>query len=220
MTTEITRYRLRITFTEPLLGSVPLNADVYTDFVASKAQPVKVPTGKGTIELPHLNGDAATEVATVADLDIKGRTGFHRDADGKPYLYNYTVKGFLKEAWRALRQQKKRLSTGLTNGVSKIDTQIFVSPRLIPLHVTRPVEVDVLERPLRAQTAMGPRVALASSEMLPAQTWFDCELDVLLPDAITEDLLAEWFGYGRYLGMGQWRSGGFGTFSHTLRRIE
>ena len=206
----IAKYKLRIEFTEAILGSTPLNAEVYTDFVASRAAKTKA---------TNLNGNVAEEVLTVQDLDIKGRTGFHRDEAGKPYIYNYVVKGFMKETWRALRQQRNRLSAKLTAGASKIDMQLFVFPRLIPLIVSNPSASGILERPLRAQTPQGPRVALAASEMLPERTVLTCELHVLLPDVLTQELLTEWVEYGQYSGIGQWRSGGYGTFAAKLTRI-
>ena len=48
------RYKLRVTFTEALLGSVPLNAEVYTDYIATKAAKVG-----------NANGTVATEVMTI-----------------------------------------------------------------------------------------------------------------------------------------------------------
>lgn len=208
----VTRYKLRITFTEPLLGSAPLNAEVYTDFIASKLE------ASG-------NGDGARAQRIAEELDTlpegdKGKTGFHRDQDGTPLLLDYHVKGLFKEAWQACREQPRRKSAALKAGKSKINKHVFVFPRHLRLHVTRPTEVGVVERPLRAETMQGPRVALAASEMVPEGTYFDCELHVLAPEIITEDLLNEWLGYGRYLGMGQWRSGSWGRYEYRLRKLE
>lgn len=205
---DITKYKLRVTFTEPLLGSAPLNADVYSTYIASKA-----PAAAAS------NGTTLAELETLVDGD-KGRTGFHRLEDGTPILYDYVFRGFFKEACGALRQQRNRQSAALKAYKTKIDAHLFVFPRHIPLRVTRPQEVGVLERPLRADTMQGPRVALAASEMLPAQTWLECQLHVLAPEIITEALLREWLEYGKYLGLGQWRSGSWGRFEFRLTEFR
>lgn len=102
---------------------------------------------------------------------------------------------------------------------SKVDNLVFVEPRRILLNLEHPEsETEYLERPLRAETAQGPRVALARSEMLPAGTWFECELKVL-GEVVSEDLLRDLLGYGNFKGMGQWRNGGFGRFDFELTKV-
>ena len=139
------RYKLRVTFTEALLGSVPLNAEVYTDYIATKAAKVG-----------NANGTVATEVMTIESADVKGRTGFHRDEAGNPLLMNYVVKGFAKEACGANRQIPGSKSAALKAYKSKIDALVFVEPRYIKLNVTNPQAVGVLERPLRASLRPTP----------------------------------------------------------------
>ena len=56
----------------------------------------------------------------------------------------------------------------------------------------------------------GERVALANSETVPAGTWFEC--DVLAFDDSLWDAIEEWLNYGKFNGLGQWRSSGKGTF--------
>jgi hypothetical protein len=70
------QYAARITFTEAILGSAPLDEEVYTTYIASKA-----PAG--------LNGTAQSELELMEEADIKGRTGFLRDENKRPLLMNY-----------------------------------------------------------------------------------------------------------------------------------
>ena len=203
------KYAVRITITEPLLGSVPLDAEIYSTYIASKA-----PAG-------NLNGNVDAEVLTLdahEALDIKGRTGFHRDEQGRPLIMNYVIKGYLKEAWQAMRQVPGSEAAKLKAGKSKIDALLFVQPRYIVLNVPggRSAE-SVNERPLRAETPRGPRVALAASEELPKGTWCDVRLSILAPNVITDELLRELFDYGQFLGLGQWRSGGQGCFDCNVK---
>lgn len=201
-----TIYAARITYSEPLLGSAPLNAEVYTDYIASKAPPPL-----------HANGTAAAEVETIEEIDIKGRTGFHRGERGEPLLLDYHWKGFLKEAWQSMRQIAGSESAALKAGKSRIDQLVFVEPRYIVLHLPAGGREETLERPLRAETAKGPRVALAASDMLPAGTWCDVRIVLLAPNVVGEALLREWLEYGRWRGMGGWRNGSFGRFTFNLK---
>ena len=195
------KYRLTVTLTEPILGSQP-QRDVATDFLRKKA-----------IDAGAEAEDVDETIASIPEELEKGTTGFHRGPEGQLVLWNYQIKGFIKEAG------------GVFNGVnvekvknlrSKIAATVFVSPRLIPL-ATPVQEPTINERPLRAMTMQGPRVSLARSEELPAGVSFTCEIAVLKPE-VTEALLRELLDYGQFQGLGQWRSGGFGTFSYELAK--
>lgn len=99
---------------------------------------------------------------------------------------------------------------------SKIENLVFVVPRQIPLIVPEGGRIDFLERPLRAETALGPRVAIARSEMLPEGTHLSCGLEVY-EGQITEEILRDLLTYGEHKGLGQWRNGGFGAMTFILR---
>ena len=77
--------KVRLTFTEPLLGTWPSNQNVARDYIASKSP------------------DAATIEDEIAALGVdatanKAMTVFPRSAEGQPILYDYQVKGFFKDA--------------------------------------------------------------------------------------------------------------------------
>lgn len=187
---------IRITFTQPLLGSAP-KTDIYRDWIATRN--------------PDPNG-ADEETATApANLD-KGVTGFHRLEDSYAF-YDYVVLGFFKEACSALRRIPDSLSAKVKAHRQIIDTLIFVNPRLIRL--IPPAgwngEMELLSRPLRAQTAQGERVTIAVSEMLPAGTAAEFEIELL--GGVTIENVREWLDYGSRRGLGQWRNGRYGTFT-------
>lgn len=89
-----------------------------------------------------------------------------------------------------------------------IDGNVFVSPRKIPFAVDG--DMGDCQRPLRAKTMQGERVALANSETIPAGSTltftFECFND--------EDFkwIREVLDYGKYRGLGQWRNSGKGKF--------
>lgn len=187
---------IRITFTQPILGSAP-KTDVYRDWIATRN--------------PDANG-ADEETATAPNLE-KGVTGFHRLAEGQPAFYNYVIPGFFKEACSALRRIPDTLSAKVKAHRQIIDTLIFVGPRQIPL--TPPPgwsgEMELFSRPLRAQTAQGERVAIAVSEMLPAGTTAEFQIEIL--GGVSSETVREWLDYGQRRGIGQWRNGSYGTFT-------
>ena len=198
--------KVRITFTEPVLGTRPADPELHTRFVASKAP------------------DAKTMAEEVADLgaqevDERTKTIFMKMEDGTPFLYSYTLKGFFKETARTMKKVPGSLTNKETQYIKTIDNFIKVvgpmkdKPRIMPLYM--PIDLDLTatdnQRPLRASTPQGERVALAHSEEAPAGTYFECTI-VFLRES-DKKLVREWLDYGSWKGMGQWRNSGLGTFT-------
>ncbi len=225
-----TRYYVRLGFTQGVLGTVPKSDELYKRYIASKA-PASMDTSD---ELETVLPKDADEF--LQQMANKGWTGFHTDAENRPLLYDYAFKGFFKEVCGSLRTSTKSESFKLTSFKKRIDKLLFVAPRQIVLHmpegmtmeqIYRKVEIGgetrlmlpVLERPIRVQTAQGERVALVCSDMCPPGTW--CEFTVTtLGSSITFGMMQEWLKYGVLGGMGQWRSGGYGTFRVDVRVDE
>lgn len=203
-------YNIKLTFTEALLGGVPKNRELYTDYILSKAPQ------DGTI--------IDDELDTIpADTIEKGTTGFHTTEDGQPILYDYLIKGYLKDACGMLARageggEGSTHSAKLKAYKKVIDGLVFVFPRRIPLVLPPGAALSIVERPLRAQTAQGERVALARSESAPAGTTLTFKVRIL--GALSEAILREWFDYGELRGLGQWRNSGVGRFTYTLDKPE
>lgn len=192
---------VRITFTEPLLGTSPANKEIYRDFIGSKAP------------------DASTLEDEVAALGAggvveKGLTVFPRMEDGTPFLYDYQIKGFFKDTCGGLRKVKGTKSSGIKAFKKEIDKLIFPQPRRIPIRFEGPV--GECQRPLRAQTPQGERIGLAISEEIPAGA--QAEFSVVCLDEGHEAAVREWLDYGAFSGLGQWRNSGKGRF--TWEEIE
>ncbi len=177
-----------------------MNQELYADYIATK--------------LPDGNGDASDELAAVEEMTEKGTTDFHR-LDGAPIIYDYVIKGFFKDAARCCDGFLIRSPPEMTAYKKIIDGLVFIRPRQIP--ITAFGAVSILERPLRAQTAQGERVALARSEMLPDGSEIEFVIDLL--DAKLELAVREWLDYGSRRGLGQWRNGGYGTFLYTMDEV-
>lgn len=191
-------YKIRLTFTEPLLGTVPMDKEVYSNYILDKKA--------------DLNGEG-DELETIRD--DKGKTGFHMDGN-TPIIYDYVIKGFMKDACGMMRRVDKSASSKVTAFKKIIDGLVFVTPRRIPIVTEGPI--GVLERPLRAQTAQGERVALAYSEMIPTGSALEFELIVLDDGTVNEALIKEWLNYGALRGLGQWRNGSYGRFKADIAK--
>lgn len=187
--------KVRLTFTEEVLGTASSNPEIHDEFIASKAP------------------DAMSREEEVAALGVeevveKSMTIFPKQ-DGKPFLYDYQIKGFFKDACGMLRKVKGSESSKVKAYKKEIDGLIFVEPRIIPLVFEG--EIGSCQRPLRASTAQGERIALANSETVPAGTTIEFTVKCFLDSDAA--LVREWLDYGALRGIGQWRNSGKGKFT-------
>lgn len=190
------KLHIKLTFTAPVLGTSPTNEDIYRDFIGSKAPDAQSVED----EVSALGVDAVIE---------KGMTVFPRTEDGRPFFYDYQIKGFFKDSCGGLRKVTGSESSKIKAYKKEIDKLIFPQPRQIPIDFEG--EMGKRERPLRAATAQGERISLACSEQIPAGA--TCEFDVVLLSDSHEKALREWLDYGCLSGIGQWRNSGMGRFS-------
>lgn len=200
--------KVRITFTEALLGTLAGNKEIATEFIASKH-----PDG--------VQEDEAEAIENVEESLEKASTIFWQE-DGKPFLWDYQFKGFFKSACEAMismeaHTQEELKKVRLTRYLYKktIDKMIFVYPRKIFLQVPNNQKSKECERPLLGETMRGERVCLARSEELIAGTYVDIEI-LVLNEKRHKEYIAPWLDYGALMGMGQWRSSGKGRFKWEL----
>lgn len=196
------RMKVKLTFIDEILGSQPNDKEIYSNFIAAKAPDAK------TLE-------QEIEEFGAVEVDAKGTTVFARNADGDPCLKAYQIKGFFKAACGALRRVPGTRSSKCKAYKKVIDDTIFVYPdaddpasRLIPIDFDG--EISVCQRPLRAQTMQGERVALASSESIVAGA--SIVFDIEFYNDSDKALICEWLDHGKRNGLSQWRNSGKGAF--------
>ena len=190
--------KVRVTMFEEILGTASANPEIHEEFIASKA-----PDAPSREE----------EVAAVGADEVfeKGMTVFPR-VNGEPIAWDYQWKGFFKDACGCLRKIPGSACEKIKAYKKEIDGLIFVEPRAIPIRFDG--EMGICQRPLRGQTAQGERIALASSESIPAGATMTFEIRMLLPEH--EKAVREMLDYGRLRGFGQWRNSGKGRFTWEL----
>lgn len=199
--TNQTTIKVKLTFTEEVLGTANSNPDIHREYIASKA------------------ADAATTEEEVEALGVdavveKTMTIFPKNENGVPFLYDYQIKGMFKDSAGMLKRSPGSKSSKIKAYKKEIDGLIFVEPRKIPFALSGPI--GDCQRPLRASTPQGDRVALADSETVPAGSSITFEIILLNKDL--EPAVREWLDYGALRGVGQWRNSGKGRF--TWEEIE
>ena len=198
---ETNTIKVKLTFTEGILGTSPNDEDIYKNFIVDKAR-------KNGAEIDvKTEGEEVAALPTDEEIE-KGMTVFPRTADGQPFLYDYQLKGYFKDTCAMLKKIDGTLSSKIKAYKKEIDGLIFPYPRQI---VFENVEMDICQRPLRAQTMQGERIALAMSEEIKAGTTVTFEVKCLQKSQL--DLVREWLNYGAFRGIGQWRNSGKGRFT-------
>ena len=190
---RVLNYDVEVELTEPLLGTVPKNKEVYTQYIESKRPEDQAP------------GGAVAEAETVEDLEEKGWTGFHSDETGL-FVYDYYIKGFFKNAANILKDE-----FSVPAFRSKINDYVFVYPRRVHLGGLKEPS-DILERPIRVMTMQGPRVSIIRSDLVAAGTVIKFRLEYIENKKFKPEFLEQLMEYGKRQGFGQWRNGSYGRF--------
>lgn len=209
---------VKITFTEPLLGTLPANPNIAKEFILSRFP------GEGLAE------DEEQALSDPNEEFEKGITVFARDAEKRPMLWDYQIKGFFKDACLAMiesgeltLESLKKDRLGLYTYKREIDNLIFATPRRIVIALPDtvdwpgwdqlpegPMGLRLLQRPLRKENPRGGTVCLATSEAIPPDATMEfsvtCLNEKLMPYVV------RWLNYGTWKGMGQWRNASYGRF--------
>ena len=187
--------KVRITFLEEVLGTASADPEIHANFIASNAP--DAPSRKEEIE-----------AVGVEEVTEKSMTVFPRGKDGQPIFWDYQINGFFKDACGMLRKVPDSNSSKIKAYKKEIDGLIFVEQREIPIQFEG--EIGNCQRPLRAQTAQGERVALANSETIPAGATIEFSILCMVDSHVAA--VREWLNYGELRGIGQWRNSGKGRF--------
>ena len=213
---------IRMTFTENVLGTSPSDPDVYRQFIAPAVEDTHTADG-GIALAKEAKAEREAECIENGNSEDDGRQGvtvFPRDSDGNPFIYDYQIKGFLKDACGGLRRVPGTACSKVKAYKKIIDTCIFPLERTIPIIGPdgNPPKVGLCSRPLRAQTAQGDRVAIATSEEIPEGSSVKFRLLCAEKDGLS--IVSECFSYGRLRGFGQWRNSGKGRFAWELYEFD
>ena len=205
--------RVRLTFTDEILGTASARPDVHEKFIASKAP------------------DAATREQEVAAVGVEqaikdAMTVFPKNEDGEPIFWPYQILGMFKSAQQAINQSvdksnRKESKQYMASYKSKLDLGVFIKATdsewgdrsMIVIHMPEGTEMSNCERPLRCETMQGPRVSLANSETCPIGSWIEFDIRTMTADLM--ERVRSYLDFGLYNGLGQWRNSGKGRYRWT-----
>ena len=187
--------KVRLDFFEEILGTANTDPEIHRNFIASNAPDAQ--TQKEEVEAIGAEG-----------VFEKSMTVFPRLEDGRPFLWDYQIRGFFKDACGMCRKVPGSASSKIKAYKKEIDGLIFVNERKIPFSVNG--NIGICQRPLRASTAQGERIALSSSESIPEGSHVEFTIKCLVDSDM--EAVVEWLDYGDLRGIGQWRNSGKGRF--------
>lgn len=190
----IFKKRIKIIFIEEILGSCTTDPEIYSKFIAGEASDMD-----RQAEIEALGGpDEAIEQGTTRFLMV----------DDKPALSNHTWLGLFKEKCGFLKMTvPNSTSASVSNYKKKLDNGIGFESKFSILVAPKGKTTSINQRSLRASTAKGERIALASSVTCPAGT--RTRFTVYATDKVFLDVVEEALNIGRvFCGTGQWRGSG------------
>ena len=116
------KIKVKLTFTEEILGTANATTTIHDEYIASKA-----PDAKSREE----------EIAAlgVAEVVEKSMTVFPTLEDGTPFLWDYQVKGFFKDACGVLKKVSRRTRKRLTDLSSSRNAKYHTSSRAVWVNV-------------------------------------------------------------------------------------
>lgn len=187
--------KVKLTFTDDVLGVMPANKELHETYVASNAP-----------DAPSIEEEIAA--MGVNEVVEKTMTVFPKLDDGMPFFWDYQLRGFFKDAIGMLRRVPGTNCSKCKAYKKIVDGLIFINERKIPITMSGPM--GDCQRPLRADTPQGSRIALAHSESIPEGSMIEFTINML--ENNLEAIVRECLDYGKLRGLGQWRNSGKGRF--------
>ena len=192
--------KVKVTFDEEMLGTASGDPKIHETYIASNAPDA-------------MTRKEEVEALGAEEVFEKSMTVFPRNNFGKPFVWDYQWKGYLKDAFGSLKKLPKSECGKIKAYKKEIDGLIFINERRILIDLNGG-EIGICQRPLRASTAQGERVALASSESVPEGSTMTFTIKMLLNSH--EKAVIEALDYGALRGFGQWRNSGKGRFHYEI----
>ena len=165
---------------------------------------------------------------SIAFIQRASKEPAKKKAGGRKKKTSEPEQAAIEEIQEATKKGEKFACTDIKSYKKVVDGGWFIAQRRIPMLVPETYmdemgriqqtydengRLPIWTRPLRADTAQGPRVCLATSEIVPAGTEYYFTVGLL--NAKDKAALIETLDFKEKVGMLQWRGGGNGTFIWT-----
>lgn len=188
-------YRVKLQFTNELMGGTPKNPELIRDWLEAKGA-------------PDIEANAQEIEASIEASEQRSWCGFQSQDGQGLCMRGYHVKAHIKDCANILKDM-----LGIKALRSKVADRCYVMEDYIPLAAKEPS--GFFEHPVRVMTAQGPRSALKRTDYVnkPLITFRLRMLAVeIIPKTPNGDLLDTIFEYGGIHGMGSDRGMGFGRY--------
>lgn len=212
------KLKVKFTTTDPMLGMTPSTPELYTKFLEITAKKLGVRAAALTPEKTEEELKALRLDRDETTQENRGFTVYPRDANGNPIFWDYQIRGFLKDSFRALLQtsdkdwsKASKCPLNNYNVAKRVDQILFVEPRQIVINVPEGTEITFCERPIRKPSARNSEVeesAIGKSEQIEAGATFEVTFVILNDDYVP--FIKKACEYAKFRGFGQWRNSGKG----------
>ena len=221
------QFKIKLTFIRPIIGSQPANEDLRRTYIVNKMTTGKtgmsgeVAMSKVEDEINNLKKDEKYN-ETINEIKDKSITVFYRNEEGKQSVSAIQLRGFFKDAFAFVAKELKIKDLQKKDGSDfkgeakyrdYIGERIAFDQELYPFEG----ELELFSRSLRAETMMGPRICIATSELCKKPS--DVTFKVLVTDDIDKRILKAILDRGLFKGISQWANAQYGTFKYTLEEI-
>lgn len=238
---------VEIMWTENALGTSPSNKQLLTDYIASRAPDAMsreeeiAQYGKNETMNKFINiypkGKFLYDPEKCrfwdpndARVPLPEDTDSFEEVENHPFLWNYQIRGFMKDSCGLLSRSGKDASgenesAKLSAFKKVIDGCIFVHPRRIGIQIPETFldddgvtirhsfdengQLNILQRPMISNGPNGQNVAIAASEMIPKGS--SIKFTIGMTSLKFKPAVIEWLNYACVHGISGWRNSGMGT---------
>lgn len=211
--------RVKLSWLSPILGTTPADSKSlvsWRELAKSKGdrkgiEVFDVDEGSGKVTPVAVEDGVSVEL----NESQQGHTAFWKDADGKPCIMAFQLRGFLLNATAVMKGDKHLKFPGRMAGKDADPARVVRNnTKILPYAVPIADKITgVFGRPVRAMTMSGPRISINVSEVV-AEPWAaEFVIAYRADSGLTPDVYRFLLEYGEVEGISQWRSGGWGRFA-------
>lgn len=214
------KWKIRLNFVRDILGGQPADPEIKRSYI--KAKMISGKTGlSGSVATEKIESEIenANRDESIRDIDDKSITVFYRDENGRPCISDVQLRGFVKDAFAFVARENGLLQKkDGSNYSGDAKYKKWIGDRIMfdrQYYVLAENVDGIMERPLRAETQMGPRVAITASELIkgPGRS---IAFSLTTTDDVDKSLMDQILSRGMFRGIGQWNNAQWGTFEFEL----
>lgn len=220
--TKMKKMFIRCTLLEEALGMTPSSEEALQTFMEIRKKKLEKKWGSIEGKVAEEMKIIQANIDSLKDENRKGLSIFPKDLEGNPIFWDYQIRGFFKDQFRALKDVQVDSFKGFKKTPAVlVDRAIFVGPRIIKIQLPEGTEVEECTRILRTPKNNNPDIhqtAFKVSESVPAGSIIKFAINVIDESYVDHVMMA--LEYGAIRGFGEWRNSGKGIFRFEIYNEE